>query len=185
MRVIAGSARRLVLKTPEGMDTRPTLDRVKETLFNIIQDDIYGCKFLDVFSGSGGIGIEALSRGAGKAVFIEKDKTAQECIKHNLVHTHLADRAVLLSSDALASVRNIEREGTFDIVYMDPPYDSGLDWNMTRALMSSKAVGDDTLFIVEADLHSDISWIEDTGCRVFRIKEYKTNKHVFFRKSHI
>ena len=73
MRVIAGSARRLTLKTIEGMDTRPTTDRIKETLFNMIQNDIYGCTFLDLFSGSGAIGIEALSRGAKEAVFVEKN----------------------------------------------------------------------------------------------------------------
>ena len=71
MRVIAGTARRLPLRTPEGADTRPTTDRIKETLFNILQDDICGCRFLDLFAGSGGIGIEALSRGAKKAFFVE------------------------------------------------------------------------------------------------------------------
>ena len=76
MRVIAGSARRLTLKTIEGMDTRPTTDRIKETLFNMIQNDIYGCTFLDLFSGSGAIGIEALSRGAKEAVFVEKNPKA-------------------------------------------------------------------------------------------------------------
>ena len=81
MRVIAGSARRLTLKTIEGMDTRPTTDRIKETLFNMIQNDIYGCTFLDLFSGSGAIGIEALSRGAKEAVFVEKNPKAADCIR--------------------------------------------------------------------------------------------------------
>lgn len=83
MRVIAGSARRLTLKTIEGMDTRPTTDRIKETLFNMIQNDIYGCTFLDLFSGSGAIGIEALSRGAKEAVLwrrIRKRRTASVTI---------------------------------------------------------------------------------------------------------
>ena len=71
MRVIAGKARRIQLKTPTGMETRPTTDRIKETLFNMIQSQLYDCSFLDLFSGSGGIGIEALSRGAEHAVFIE------------------------------------------------------------------------------------------------------------------
>ena len=82
MRVIAGSARRLTLKTIEGMDTRPTTDRIKETLFNMIQNDIYGCTFLDLFSGSGAIGIEALSRGAKEAVFVEKNqKRMRHCFR--------------------------------------------------------------------------------------------------------
>ena len=80
MRVIAGKARRLPLKTVAGMDTRPTTDRIKETLFNMLQNDLEGCRFLDLFGGSGGIGIEALSRGAGEAVFVESDRKAAACI---------------------------------------------------------------------------------------------------------
>ena len=92
MRVIAGSARRLTLKTIEGMDTRPTTDRIKETLFNMIQNDIYGCTFLDLFSGSGAIGIEALSRGAKEAVFVEKNPKAADCIRDNLKAARLLIR---------------------------------------------------------------------------------------------
>ena len=84
MRVIAGKARRLPLKTIEGLDTRPTTDRIKETLFNILQNDLYDIRFLDIFSGSGGIGIEALSRGASEAYFIENNRAAAACIKENL-----------------------------------------------------------------------------------------------------
>ncbi len=95
MRVIAGSARRLLLKTVEGLDTRPTTDRIKETLFNVLQNDVPGCMFLDLFSGSGAIGIEALSRGASLAVLIEKNPKAAACIRENLEHTRLADRALV------------------------------------------------------------------------------------------
>lgn len=89
MRVIAGSARSLKLKTLEGIDTRPTTDRIKETLFNMIAPYLYDCEFLDLFAGSGGIGIEALSRGAKEAVFVEKNLKAMECIKENLKFTRL------------------------------------------------------------------------------------------------
>ena len=81
MRVIAGSAKRLLLKTIEGKDTRPTTDRIKETLFNMMQNDVYGCTFLDLFSGSGAIGIEALSRGAEMAVMVEHNPRAAQCIR--------------------------------------------------------------------------------------------------------
>ena len=84
MRIIAGTARSLPLKTPEGMDTRPTTDRIKETLFNMIQAEIPDCVFYDFYAGSGGIGIEALSRGARHAYFVENGKQALECIKKNL-----------------------------------------------------------------------------------------------------
>ena len=97
MRVIAGTARRLNLKTVPGMETRPTTDRIKETLFNILQPEMPDCRFLDLFSGSGGIGIEALSRGAAYAVFVEKNPKACSCIRDNLSFTKLAEHGKLLN----------------------------------------------------------------------------------------
>ena len=104
MRVIAGSARRLQLKTLDGIDTRPTTDRIKETLFNMIAPYIYDCMFLDLFSGSGGIGIEALSRGAREAVFVEKNPKAMACIKENLKFTRLENKAVTWNRDEMTAV---------------------------------------------------------------------------------
>ena len=91
MRVIAGIARGMKLKTPEGMDTRPTQDRIKETLFNMLQTYLADCVFVDLFSGSGGIGIEALSRGARKAYFVENAKEALACVEANLNTTKLKE----------------------------------------------------------------------------------------------
>ena len=105
MRVIAGSARRLLLKSPEGLDTRPTTDRIKETLFNMLMPNLPDAVFIDLFSGSGGIGIEALSRGANKAYFVENNQKAVACITENLEHTHLSDRAVVLKQDVFAADR--------------------------------------------------------------------------------
>src|SRR5699024_166297 len=103
-----GKARRLPLKTLPGLDTRPTTDRIKETLFNILQPEIPYCRFLDLFSGSGGIGIEALSRGAESAVFVEKNPKACACIKENLAFTKLAGSGRVLCMDALAGVRSLQ-----------------------------------------------------------------------------
>ena len=108
MRVIAGKARRLPLKTIEGLDTRPTTDRIKETLFNILQNDLYDIRFLDIFSGSGGIGIEALSRGAKEAVFVENNRAAVRCIQDNLKFTHLEQQATVLPFDVLAALARLE-----------------------------------------------------------------------------
>ena len=108
MRVIAGSARHLKLKTIEGMGTRPTTDRIKETLFNMLSFYVEDSRFLDLFSGSGGIGIEALSRGAKQAVFVEQNKKAVACIKENLMHTHLNDKAVVMSKDVMTALRILE-----------------------------------------------------------------------------
>ena len=107
MRVIAGTARRLPLIAPEGKDTRPTTDRIKETLFNIIQDDVPGAMFLDLFSGSGAIGIEALSRGAKQAYLVEFGKEPLRCIKANLAKTHLEDQAVVLPVEVTYAVSKL------------------------------------------------------------------------------
>ena len=183
MRVIAGSARRLTLKTIEGMDTRPTTDRIKETLFNMIQNDIYGCTFLDLFSGSGAIGIEALSRGAKEAVFVEKNPKAAACIKENLAFTKLAEGGKLLNMDVLQALRSLEGKGAFDIIFMDPPYNKELERQVLEYLQDSTVADENTLIIVEADLETDFSYAEGLGYKQLRSKEYKTNKHVFVERA--
>ena len=123
MRVIAGSARHLKLKTIEGMGTRPTTDRIKETLFNMLSFYVEESRFLDLFSGSGGIGIEALSRGASQAVFVEQNRKAAACIEENLNHTHLGEKAVVMSKDVMTALRILEdKKQAFDYIFMDPPY---------------------------------------------------------------
>ena len=100
--------RSLKLKTLEGIDTRPTTDRIKETLFNMIAPYLYDCEFLDLFAGSGGIGIEALSRGAKEAVFVEKNLKAMECIKENLKFTRLEKKGITLTKDVLNALYQLE-----------------------------------------------------------------------------
>ena len=120
MRVIAGSAKRLQLKTPDGPDTRPPTDRIKETLFNMIQGELYDCLFLDLFSGSGAIGIEALSRGARRCYFVEQAKEAVACIRQNLDATHLGQKAVVMDCDVLAAIGRLKgKEKPFDFIFMD------------------------------------------------------------------
>lgn len=180
MRVIAGSARRLQLKTIEGQDTRPTTDRIKETLFNMINNDLYNANFLDLFSGSGGIGIEALSRGAAKAYFVENNKRAADCIKDNLVHTKLEDKGSIIARDAVSSIRLLEDKNIiFDYIYMDPPYDKGLEEEVIGMLANSGILDKDTIIIVEVSLKTDFHYIEDLGFEVLKEKRYKTNKHIF------
>lgn len=183
MRVIAGTARRLPLRTPEGPDTRPTTDRIKETLFNMLQDDIYGCRFLDLFAGSGGIGIEALSRGAQKAYFVENDKRAADCIRENLKKTHLEDKGVLIFAEAFGALRQLAlREEAMDIIYMDPPYHKQFEGQILELLVHSPLADEHTLIIVEADLKTDFGFVKNFGYEVIREKLYKTNKHIFLQK---
>lgn len=183
MRVIAGSAKRAQLKTLDGMDTRPTTDRIKETLFNMIAPGLYDCIFLDLFSGSGGIGIEALSRGAKEAVFVEQNPKAMECIKYNLKTTRLEGKALTLTKDVMTALYQLEGEKTFDYIFMDPPYYQGLEEKVLHYLKDSELVYDDTLLIVEAAKETDFSYVEEYGYEIIKIKEYKTNKHVFLERA--
>lgn len=180
MRVIAGTARSLPLKCPVGLNTRPTTDRIKETLFNMLQVYIPGCVFLDIFSGSGGIGIEAISRGAKKAYFVENDPSAIGCIQDNLEFTKFTEKAVLLKQDALSALNNIY-EKEIDVVFMDPPYGQELEKHVLSALKGHRYITPDTLIIVETDLTSDFSYLPALGYTILKEKKYKTNKHLFLQ----
>lgn len=124
MRVITGSARGRRLFTLEGNDVRPTTDRVKEALFSIVQFELEGRRVLDLFAGSGQLGIEALSRGAAEAVFVDASKKSVEVVKKNLEVTSLSKSAVVLCGDSLAFLKT--RREKFDIAFLDPPYSTGL-----------------------------------------------------------
>ena len=180
MRVIAGKARHIQLKTIEGMDTRPTTDRIKETLFNMINNDIYDANFLDLYSGSGAIGIEALSRGAKKAVMVEMNRDAVFCIRENLNKTKLADNAVVYQCDVIDAINRLNDIGEpFDIIFMDPPYNHEHEKKVLEALKGTKLVDEYTTIIVEASLETDFSYLEQLGYKIYKRKEYKTNVHMF------
>lgn len=183
MRVIAGSARRIQLKTVDGLDIRPTTDRIKETLFNMLQNHVIQSSFLDCFSGSGAIGIEALSRGAAKAVFIEQNQKAIQCIRHNLKAAHLEEKASVMECDVLAGLKKLEtRKDIFDIIFMDPPYGQEWEKKVLEYLRSSDLLNKETLVIVEASLDTDVSYSESLGFEIVKNKEYKTNKHIFLKR---
>lgn len=182
MRVIAGTARRLLLKTPEGMDTRPTTDRIKETLFNMLMPYLPGAVFLDLFSGSGGIGIEAISRGAKKAYFVENSQKAVSCITENVEHTHFEEQSVILKQDVFAALRGSIRDD-IDVIFMDPPYNQQYEKRVLEILKDSSYVTEDTLIVVEASKETDFSYLANLGYNVIKEKVYKTNKHVFIKRS--
>ncbi len=183
VQVIAGKARRLLLKTIPGTDTRPTQDRIKETLFNILQRDVPGCRFLDLFAGTGAIGIEALSRGAQRAVFVDNSRKAVACIRENLAHTYMETEATVMDTDALAAIRRLSLQGArFDIIFLDPPYDAGLEMPVLRALDASGILAVNGLVIVEARVGRTLEGLEETGFVITREKEYKNNKHIFLKR---
>lgn len=182
MRVIAGKAKRKNLVTPKGNHTRPTTDRIKETLFNMLQGEIADCRFLDLFSGSGGIAIEALSRGASEAVMVENNKEAQSCIRENIKNTGMQNYSRIMAMDVMQALRRLdELNKPFDIIFMDPPYKRDIEADVIRYIIGSSLVKEGSLIIIETSIDTEISYMMDLDCEVERIKEYKTNRHIFLR----
>lgn len=149
MRVISGSARGKKLLCSEGKDIRPTLDRVKESMFNIIAFDIPDSFVLDMFSGSGALGIEALSRGAVSAVFLDCDDASVSVTRKNLADTRLDHLATVVKCDSIEYVKSTDKK--FDIVFLDPPYESDLYTKSLNAIKESSALSDDGFIILEYD----------------------------------
>lgn len=183
MRIIAGTARSLPLKTIEGKDTRPTTDKTKETLFNVMQFDVPGAYFLDLFAGSGQIGLEALSRGAAYAVFVENSRKATSCIEDNIHFTKFDKVSRLMMTDAVTAVRTLEGKYKFDIIFMDPPYNKELEKEVLIALSDSDILKEDTLIVVEASNDTDFDYLTELGYEIVKEKIYKTNKHVFIKRA--
>jgi 16S rRNA (guanine966-N2)-methyltransferase len=150
MRIISGKARGTKLYTLDGMETRPTLDRVKESLFSIIQNEIQESTFLDLFSGSGAIGLEAASRGAKKVILCDKSKEAIKIIKKNVEKTHLNEKVELYNLDSKNLLENKIKEN-IDIIYIDPPYDSNLVFESIEIIINKKIVDQNSIIIIETD----------------------------------
>lgn len=179
MRVIAGTARSMPLVAPKGDGTRPTTDRIKETLFNTMQGFVPDSIFIDLFAGSGAVGIEALSRGARHAYFVDNSKEALDCIRKNLDFTKLSGNATVIGRSAFDALYEIGEPA--DIIFIDPPYSLGVESDIMQVLRKSKCVSEDTLIIIEADIDTDLSDIPALGYSVYKEKLYKTNKHIFYK----
>lgn len=169
MRIITGSRRGRKLQSLPGSDVRPTTNRVKESLFNILQFRIDGRSFLDLYAGSGQIGLEALSRGAKLAVFVDNKRASQEVIRGNIKGTGFEDQARLISADAAVFLRSSGE--TFDIAFLDPPYDAG-EFETVLALVAAR-VNDTGIIICE---HSGTVTLPDSFGRFHRQKFYRYGK---------
>ena len=150
MRIISGKARGTKLYTLEGENTRPTLDRVKESIFNIIQNEIEGAKILDLFAGSGAIGLEFLSRGAEKAILCDKSKEAVNIIKKNIEKTHMGQCTQVFNMDFENCLEKLGNE-QFDIIYLDPPYETDYILKSIKKIIQLKIAKEESLIIVETD----------------------------------
>lgn len=150
MRIISGKARGTKLYTLEGDNTRPTLDRVKESIFNIIQPDIQNSIFLDLFSGCGAMGLEAVSRGAKKAILCDKSKDAVNIIKKNIEKTRFSNNTVVLNMDFKLALENEIKE-KIDIVYLDPPYKTDFIYKSIEIMLKKSIINENTKIIIETD----------------------------------
>lgn len=148
MRIITGSARGARLMTPKGLTTRPTADRVKEAVFSILGEKVRDRHVLDLFAGSGALGLEALSRGAASCTFV--DTRTGDLIEKNAQHTHLSDRSHIVSGDVLAYLARCVRAGSsFDLIFSDPPYKKGLSEAVLRALSGNEILAHDGILLLE------------------------------------
>ena len=146
MRVITGTARGRRLKEPKNMNIRPTSDKVKESIFNIVQFDIEGRRVLDLFAGTGQLGIEALSRGAKSAVFVDENNEAVRIVRENLAHCGL--RGDVVRTDAVSYLNNC---GKFDLIFIDPPYSSGIVDKVLAKIIQFDILADGGIIICETD----------------------------------
>ncbi len=151
MRIISGIARGTKLYTLEGLDTRPTLDRVKEPLFSIINFNLQDKIILDLFAGSGALGLEALSRGAQKAFFCEKNKDAINIIKKNVEKTKFADKSYILEGDFSKGLEKLANKVNIDIVFIDPPYKTDLIVKSLEKLIDLKLLNQNAIIVAETD----------------------------------
>ena len=171
MRVITGKARGVQLKTPDGLQTRPTIDRVKEALFSIIQFDIPTARVLDLFGGTGQLGIEALSRGAKSAVFVDAQETACRLIRENLRRTRLEKDAKVVRADYMDYLKRCRE--TFDIIFLDPPYAEVFLENALKCITEIDILQSGGIIVAERPLGKELPWEFDGYTRS---KDYKYGK---------
>lgn len=149
MRVISGKVRGLKLNSPQGTETRPTLDRVKEALFSMLLPYVPGAKVLDLFAGSGALGIESLSRGAEKAYMIDSDKNAIDCINSNVSAAKFTEFSVVIKDTAESFLKKTNEK--FDLIFLDPPYAGNMYAEILSLISKYRILSDDGLIIVEWD----------------------------------
>lgn len=187
MRIISGTARGTKLFTLEGQTTRPTLDRVKESLFNIIQNDIEDSTVLDLFSGSGAIGLEFLSRGAKRAVLCDSSKDAIKIIKQNVQKTHFEEKVEVYNMEFTKLVERLQNQ-KFDIIYIDPPYATDFIKISLEKIIEYELVNENTKIIVETDDETRIlNQIEKMDVEITDKRKYGRATIIFlkYRKTQI
>ena len=184
MRVISGKARGKKLISLEGQNTRPTLDRVKEALFNIIQFNVEEKDILDLFAGSGSLGIEALSRGAKTSTFCDNSHDAMKVIKTNIANTNNEDKSIVINKDYSLALNSLSKQNKkFDIIFLDPPYKTDFGIKALNIIMELNILAEDGIIILETDDEKRRQEIKDIkGLEVFDERKYGRVMLIFIRK---
>lgn len=182
MRVISGTARGTKLNSIESISTRPTLDRVKEALFNIIQTHIQNSNVLDLFAGSGALGIEALSRGAKHCTFCDKSHESIKMLEQNLQKTKFENKATIFIKDYKKCISSLE-ENKFDIIFIDPPYKLDIAVNSIKLILEYNILAKDGIIILETDEEErDMKELENINLEVYDVRKYGRVKLIFLRE---
>jgi len=181
LRVIAGEFRGRRLDRIEGMEIRPTSDKVKESLFNILGEAVIDCNFLDLFGGTGGIGIEALSRGAKHVVFIDSSIKSIKVLKGNLEHLKITEGAEVFNTDYETAIKKLHKYNKqFDIIFIDPPYSRGMAQSALVCIAANPILSDDGLIIAEHDTKDEMP--DKVGNLVlYRVKQYANTSLSFYK----
>lgn len=184
MRIISGKARGAKIETIDSLETRPTLDRVRESLFNILQNDIRNSRILDLFAGSGALGIEALSRGAAHCIFCDNNPKAVNIIKQNLIKTNLKDLTIIYKLDYKKCIQKLIAERhNIDIVFIDPPYKADISVPASKAIAESGLINKNGIIIIETDeIDRDKKELSDyTKLKIFDERKYGRANLLFLR----
>ncbi len=175
MRIITGIARGVKLKTLEGKDTRPTTEMCKEGVFSAIQFDLHDRLVLDLFGGSGQMALEALSRGASKAVIIDSSRAATEIIKENATKTKLMKQCRIVTADWKEYLRSASGKEKFELVFLDPPYAQGILDEIILKLRNSSVLADNAIIVAESDKDGIPTPVDGWSCKLYRYgKTYVT-----------
>lgn len=181
MRIIAGTAKKRVLKVPNGWTGRPTADRNKESLFNILGSSIIDCRFLDLFAGTGNVGIEALSRGALNVYFVENDPRAVQAIMYNSKITGMENCSKIIMKDIYKALSELSEKGIFfDIIFLDPPYDCGFEVPVIKNVLDLKILSPGGLIIAESSKRTSLP-SEINGCVLLRQVKYGDTLFSFYQ----
>ena len=184
MRIITGKARGLHLNVPKNYDVRPTADRVKESLFNIIGAKIVGSAVLDLFAGSGNLGLESWSRGARFVQFVDNSRTSLKLTDSNIVKCRADADCKVLKCDAESAVELLYKQGQrFELVFVDPPYNKGWIQKILAKLVKCPLLADNGWLIAEHSMHDEIVGAVPEGYEIFRSQQYGETVLSFLRKS--